>query len=308
MAYVASTVRTLLLQLGPVAFAALVCVVDIGCGAKKDTKKSDDDSSEDSNDSDSSEKKKKKHKKPATSAEASSGSASRHPYFDEAGRQGKCEFVKYEGTGNGKKALFKMTPPAGSKKADYVQAWLFYYDKSGKHLSRYPHSTSMKPEPQALGQEGDKIPKDTATIECELTRITFDDKTFWFNANLVRNEEDRPKGGYPESELKTHTGEKVAVEVIDAKAGKVKLKNLGDKPIESLEVELIPFKADGSHGWFPDFSVPVKIKPGETVEATVKLSNPVGEFKTIEGTAPEVRYEDGSKFINHNLSGFDLPG
>ena len=298
-----------LVKLGPLVIAAIISSQVFGCGAKKEAAK-DDESSQDDDDSSSKKSKKSKKSKPkaSASAEASSSPKSRHPYFDEAGRQGKCEFVKYEGEGKDRKALFSMTPPAGGKKVDYVQAWLFYYDKSGKHLSRYPHSTSMKGAPQPLGQEGDKIPKDTATIECEITRITFEDKTFWFNANLVRNEEDRPKGGYPESELKTHTGERVAVEVVDGKAGKVKLKNLGDKPIESLEVELIPFKADGSHGWFPDFNVPVKIKPGETVEATIKLSNPITEWKTIEGTAPEVRYEGGTKFINHNLSGFDLPG
>ncbi len=282
-----------LVKLGPVAMATMFLTLTAACGSKKVTKSTDDD---------------EPSAKPKSSASAASGAPkSRHPYFDEAGRQGKCEFVKFEGAGKDRKAMFQLTPPAGGKKVDYVQTWLFYYDKAGKHLQRYPHATSMKSEPQALGQEGDKIPKETATIECEITRITFEDKSWWFNANLVRNEEDRPKGGYPESELRTHVGEKVSVEVVDAKAGKVKLKNLGDKPVTSVAIDLIPFMADGSHGWFPDFNVEAKMKPGESVEATMHLSNPLPEYKTIEGTAPEVHYEDGSKFINHNLSGFDLP-
>jgi hypothetical protein len=229
-----------------------------------------------------------------------------HAYFDEAGRQGRCEFVKFEGRGKDRKVLFKITPPAG-KEVKNLQTWLFYYDKEGKHLERYPHATFPNGENQALGEDGDQIPKGTATVECEITRIAFADQSFWFNANLVRNEEDRPKGGYPESELKTHVGEKVSVEVLDAKAGKLRLKNLSDKPVSSVSVDLIPFKADGTHGWFPDGHVTAEMKPGESVEATMRISGTLPEYTTIEATAPEVRFEDGTTFINHNLSGFELP-
>jgi hypothetical protein len=226
------------------------------------------------------------------------------PFFVSVdGRQGKCEFLKYEGDGKKRKAMFKITPPPG-KEVSSVQTWEFYYDKSGKHLSRYPHATAIYGESQALGHEGDSIPKDTDVIECEVSRMNFKDETMWFNENLVPDS-GRPKGGVPDADLKAKSGEKVEVEIVDGKAGKVKLKNVSDKPVKSADINLLyrmpkgaPRKTEYRSDWLRD----TPIKPGATVEYTLKLKDAPSEFASVEGYAPTVRFEDSSEFNNPNLS------
>jgi hypothetical protein len=243
---------------------------------------------------------------PAASADAAPKAEAPVPkpaFVTEAGTQGTCEFVEFEGTGSERKAMFKITPPPG-KEVSTVQTWEFYYDESGKYLERYPHATFLEGDRQALGYEGDQIPKDTAVVECVISRITFKDDTTWFNENLVPDDADRPMGGVPEADLQARSGEKVEVEVVDAKAGKVKLKNVADKAVKSVSVDLLYRLPDGKTAnrsdWFE-----VAIAPGATVEHDVKLGDqPVPEFKTVEGYAPRVRFEDGSEFSNANLKSF----
>jgi hypothetical protein len=249
--------------------------------------------------------------KPSASAASATAVPQAHPWINETGRGGaKCEFTKWGENGSKKKsAMFKLSGPPG-KEVSNLQTWEFYYDKDGKQLDSYPHSTFIDadtPE-QALGEAGDKIPKDTATAECEITRISFKDKTFWFNGNLVPLSHNRPKGGISADVLKASSGEKVTVEVLDAKKGHVKLKNVSDKEVKSVEVDLIYFKEDGTHDYKTDFSVDAALKPGETAEKDVKLGDDkLPEFKSAEAYAPQVHFADDSSWENRNLSGFELP-
>lgn len=167
--------------------------------------------------------------------------------------------------------MFKITPRS-KKEISSVQTWLFYYDKSGKHLSRYPHATSAENEAQRLGSTGDSIAKGTDVVECEVTRITYKDETRWFNANLVTDSADRPKGGATDAYLKEHSGEKVEVEVVDAKEGKVKLKNVSDKETKRITIELVYVKKKGHET--REASTELAIKPGKTKEYTMKLDKP----------------------------------
>ena len=249
--------------------------------------------------------------KASASAAAASAPAGDHDWINETGRGGaKCEFTKWGENYDKKKiAMFKLTAPPG-KEVDSLQTWEFYYDKDGKFLDRYPHSTFIdkdKPE-QGLGESGDKIPKDTATVECEISRITFKDKTFWFNGNLVPDSPNRPKGGVPDDVLKTESGQKVTVEVLDPKKGHVKLKNISDKEVKGLNVVVVYVKKDGGYETKSDYGVDADIKAGETVEKDLKIdTEKLPEFKSAEGYAPEVRFSDDSRWENHNLTGFNLP-
>jgi uncharacterized cupredoxin-like copper-binding protein len=217
------------------------------------------------------------------------------------GRLGKCEFVGFEGTGKDRKAMFKITPPAG-KEVETVQTWEFYYDKSGKFLKRYPASTFIEAGPQKLGYTGDDIPKETDTVECELTTFWYKDKSVWFNENIVLDGEDRPKGGIPDAELKKHAGEKVEIELVDVKAGKVKLKNVADKPTKELDVNVLYRLADGKTK-YESKSVDVEIAPGATVEQVVELKEVPADLKSAEAYAPWVKFADDTEFTNRNLSG-----
>ena len=217
------------------------------------------------------------------------------------GRLGKCEFVAFEGTGKARKAMFKITPPPG-KDVSTVQTWEFYYDKTGKFLKRYPASTFIEAGPQSLGYTGDDIPKGTDVVECELTTFWYKDKSNWFNENIVIDDEDRPKGGIPDAELKAHAGEKVEIEVVDGKAGKVKLKNVSDKPVKELDVNVLYRLADGKTK-YESKSVEVEIAPGATVEQVVELKEVPADLKSVEAYAPWIKFADDTTFKNRNLSG-----
>jgi hypothetical protein len=246
----------------------------------------------------------------ATASAKAPARPARPAWVNEAGRQGKCEFQKWEGEGKERKAMFKVSGPAG-KEVDSLQTWLFYYDKDGKFIDRYPHATFISGDGSSdvrrLGQTGDDIYKGTETVECEITRLTFKDKTHWWNENLIPETGDRPKGGVTDTELKAHSGEKVEVEVVDGKTGKVKLRNTSGKEVKSVSVEMIFFKADKSKDDYVSEWLEGPLKPGEVVEKQLKIDKP-HDFATVEAYAPEVRFSDDSEFSNKNLEGFNRPG
>jgi hypothetical protein len=232
--------------------------------------------------------------------------ASDRPWVDEAGRQAKCEFVKWEGAGKDRKAMFQITP-VSKKKISSVQTWEFYYDKSGKYLDRYPHATSVEKEPQALGADGNDIKAGTDTVECEVTRITYEDETRWFNANLIPDDTNRPKGGVTDDFLKEHSGEKVEIEVVDAKKGKLKLHNISDKETKRISIELVYVKKEG-HETREAYSTELAIKPGKTKEYTMELDKPPpDDFKSADASAPTVVFDDDTTFLNLNLRSFERP-
>ncbi len=226
--------------------------------------------------------------------------------MNEAGRQGKCEFVRWDGTGKSRKAIFDLKGPLG-KEIDSMQTWQFYYDKNGKEVDSYPFPATPGKEPQPLGQVGDHIDASTDVVECEITNIQYKDHGFWMNGNLVPRNHERPKGGYTEADLKSHAGEKVEVEILDAKAGRVKLKNVCDKEVQHLEIDILYFKADGSHDYKNDY-VDVSIKPGDSAEQQIHLAGePIGAFTSAEGSVPEVRFDDHTEWKNRNLEAFERP-
>ena len=265
--------------------AALLAVLTVGC---------------DNKDSGSTGAKGSAAPSGSAAAATAKGGKKKNPAVNEAGRKGECKFVKYEGAGKDRKAMFSVKID-DKRKVDGYQTWLFYYDKDGKYLERYPHATFPQGEMQGLGYDGDKIPKGTETIECEITRVSFEDKSVWFNENLVPNTPQRPKGGFTADVLKGHSGEKVEVEVLDAKKGKVKLTNVGDKETKDVEVVLMYFDDKGDHQDRRE-DLEIVIKPGASVEKEIKLgTEPLPTFKSVEGAAPEVEFADDSKFVNENL-------
>lgn len=260
----------------------------VAAGCKKDPPKESAEPAKSDKDKDEAPKKEKKKEKPA--------------FVNEAGRLATCEFVEWKGTGKDKRAYFKIKAPK-DKKISSVQTWIFYYDKAGKYLSRYPHATSVDEGNQGLGAEGTSIAKGTDVAECEITRINYDDGTKWINANLLPDD-NRPKGGVTAAYLKEHSGEKVEVEIVDAKTGKLKLKNISDKTVKSMKVEIDYLKEKG-HESRGDY-VTLAIKPGETVEHTLKLDKPPPDpFKSAEAYAPSVTFDDDTKFVNKNLDSFE---
>jgi hypothetical protein len=216
--------------------------------------------------------------------------------------------VKWGSDQGKRRAVFKLTMPVGREdESDNIQTWQFYYDKDGKELERYPHALffeKAKPE-QALGESGDRIPKGTASVECEVSRISFRNKTFWFNANLEQNMNKRPRGGY--TNLAELTGERLHVDVIDAKKAHVRLRNVSQREIKKADIELIYFKADGDHDTKLTWNVEVALKPGATAERDLAVTDAPAEFKSIEGSAPKVVFSDDSEWENRNLSGYALP-
>jgi hypothetical protein len=236
----------------------------------------------------------------ATASAAASGYKPRYPYYLEAGRGGKCEFLGWEGAGKDRKSSFKVTL-LEDKPTRYTQTWQFYYDASGKLLDIYPSATPFKNKPDRLGFSGEKIPKGTDTVECEITKVQFDTKTFWFNGNLDPYAAPRPKGGFTDADLKAHSGEKVTVEIVDEKALKVKLSNVGDKAVKATSVSVTAFLADGKVKCASARSVEKPIEPGASIEATLELYNPLPDHQRLEATAPEVKLADGTTFKNRNL-------
>jgi hypothetical protein len=151
-----------------------------------------------------------------------------------------------------------------------VQTWPFYYDDKGELLDLYPSSVDIRDKPQALGYRADKIPKKTATLECEVTGIYYKDGTEWFNENLFISMR-RPLHGFTEAELATHTGERIAVSAVDPRSGRVTLENLTDEDVKSCTVNVFWFRADGSsdHGF--DNLFPCVIPAKKKITAKLKL-------------------------------------
>lgn len=235
------------------------------------------------------------------------------PIDDEAGRKVETKFVKMEGTGDDAMPVFAIANKSG-KRMKSAQTWIFYYDKDGKYLDRYPHSIirDVKDGDTAevpLGRKKKEINKEATTYEVELSRIDFDDGSNWYNDDLVPNSPSRPKGGVPADELKAHTGEKVTVDVYALDSLKVRLKNASDKEVKRCEVMLYYWdgknkrKLDTISAGLDD----VGLKPGETRDFTLEVEDykVPPEAKIVAGTVPTVTFADGTKFENRKLRSFE---
>ena len=255
---------------------------------------------------------------PVDAAAAPPAAAAKHITKDEAGRGGYgCTFAGFRGNGADKSAWFKITMPDGkAAQASSFQSWVFYYDAKGAQAKRYPHATGYEGEPEkALGVSGPDVAKlEKTTVECEITSVKFKDHTYWMNDNIVPCCSDRPKGGLSDDQLKGQAGEQVAVEVLDGKTGKLKLTNLSDKPIKMVGVKVFHFHDDATYA-SADQNVEVALAPKASVEKTVELTGPdtdLAEVKAtaataLEATAPNVTYDDGTKWSNGNLQNVPQP-
>ena len=246
------------------------------------------------------------------SAKAKPDGTSR-PWVNEGGRQGKCTFVGWRGTGDNRKSMFKLDLPAG-KKADHVQTWQFYYDATGKQIDEYPSATdptSGDDGVQDLGQSGHSIKTGVDSVECEITQIGFTDGTYWWNENLMTSSMRRPKGGFPDSMLRDHVGEKVQVVSIDADKLKVTLHNLTNRPVRSVDVELLCWKKDDEgkdDSVTTDDTIDVELGPNATLTTDVEIrSSKFDHCKLTEGAVSEVTYADNTLFINRNLEASARP-
>lgn len=231
------------------------------------------------------------------------------PWADEAGRQGKCIFTGWKGTGDDKKSMFRLELPPG-KTAEHIQTWQFYYDASGKQLDEYPSATTPSfgddAGVQDLGASGHRIKDEVDTVECEITEIRFKDGTAWWNKNLMASGLRRPKGGFPASMLRDHAGERVAVVSVDPKNEKVTLKNLTDRPVHQVNVELICWK--GKEHEYDDHWTDVVLAGNATITTKVEVRwSKLEGCDFIEGAVSRVEYADDSVFRNLNLEGSARP-
>lgn len=227
----------------------------------------------------------------------------------EIGRGGwGCKHVDFAGEERLRRATFEIEiGPPGSARA--VQAWIFYYDEAGRLLEQAPEIVAPAGSgPVPLGPAGPKIPDKTAEIECEIAWVADGKGGVWMNANLAPAEPVRPRGGFTRAELEAHAGERVRVEVLDPKSARVRVTNVGDKKVETMEVDLVYFRADGTHETRSDYTVRASVDPGASAEVDVGVgADPIAPFVRVVATAPEVSFGDGTKFTNKNLSGFELP-
>ncbi len=227
----------------------------------------------------------------------------------EIGRGGAvCKHVDFQGEGRQRRATFEIDLGARPD-ARSAQAWIFYYDEAGRLLERAPELLApVAAGTVPLGNAGSKIPDGTAEIECEIAWVVDGKGGVFMNANLAPAEPARPRGGFTQAELEAHAGEKVGVEVLDPKAARARVKNLSSKKVETMEIDLVYFRADGTHETRSDYTVRASLDPGASAEIDVGVgSDPIAPFVRVVATAPEVTFADGTTFTNKNLSGFELP-
>jgi hypothetical protein len=238
-----------------------------------------------------------------------SSAAAPRPWVDEAGRRGSCTFAGWTQKDGEKRSLFKIVLPPGHE-VDGIQTWQFYYDAEGKQIHDYPSATSPRfgdDGVQDLGSTGSSIPKETATVECEITRITYKDGTVWWNENLMVSSNKRPQGGFGPSVLKEHSGEKIAVvSELDPKSMTVGLKNLGDRTTKRVRIDTICWKKDDrdyDHDWSE-----VAIPAGETRTVKVGINaNDVVRCELLETAVSSVEWADDTEWTNRNLDSYARP-
>ena len=159
-------------------------------------------------------------------------------------------------------------------------------------------TTTRQDAGQEPRQARDVMTKDVATVECEITRITYKDGTVWWNENLMVSSNRRPKGGFSPAVLKEHTGEKIAVVgELDVKTMTVELKNLGDRTTKRVRVDTLCWKKDDrdyDHDW-ADVAIPA----GESRavhQFEVDLTGFLGDF------FPQAGVKNGEPFVMHEVS------
>jgi hypothetical protein len=222
----------------------------------------------------------------------------------------ECAFARFEGEGKDRKTVFKLKN-LGDRKAERAQSWLYYYDKADKQVRRYPHAffTGLEAgatEEQALGFSGESIPKETAAVECEVTEVTWSDKTKWANANLSSDAIDRPRGGFSHAQLMEREGEPVTATWNGKAAGPpvFGLKNTGARPLTVKVVWVYQYDAAGKQLERSVSNVSIDLEVGAETEAKLGPKALKPGAKHVEAVVPEVRFRDGKKELwrNDNLA------
>jgi hypothetical protein len=222
----------------------------------------------------------------------------------------ECGFVKFDGEGKDRKTVFKLRN-LGDRVPDGAQSWIYYYDKTDRLLSRYPHRffTSLAPgatEEQALGHTGTSIPKDAVTAECEISEVDWKDKTEWANANLSSDGIERPRGGFSHEQLLEREGERVTAIWTGKTAERpvLALKNVSGRPLTAKVVWVYQYDGAGKQLEKSVSNVSIDLEPGAQVEQELGPKGLKAGTKHVEAVASEVRFRDGKQetWRNDNLA------
>jgi hypothetical protein len=196
------------------------------------------------------------------------------------------------------------------------QTWIFYYDAKKKKVDSYPHSLGEsffldpgETKEKRLGQNVGKIPKETSFIDGEVSSAKVGDRE-WRNENLVELN-SRPQGGLDAQELADRAGERVIVDVYTLGGKRVRLTNVSDHPVKSVDLRFHYGDAKGEFDsqWFYWQKIDGGLAPGKSIDLVAKASNdratpptPARAQKVV-AFATEVEFSDGTPtFRNANLS------
>lgn len=197
------------------------------------------------------------------------------------------------------------------KRVAVRQTWVFYYDGQKKYLSAYPHALGglelapgeTKEEP--LGERLQKLAKETVFLEGEVSRATVDG-TDWENPNLVPLSGGRPQGGFTAQQLADMAGERVIVDVYDLTSKKVRLTNVTDRTVTSVDVRMMVAndKKDLDASMMKTVSPPGGIAPGQSIDVTLvpyHEDKPKPGLVRVVAFAHEVKFADGPPFRSYTL-------
>ncbi len=222
----------------------------------------------------------------------------------------ECGFLRIEGEGKDRRTVFKLKN-LGDRAAEGAQSWIYYYDKAGRRLARYPHRffTSLAAgaaEEQALGHTGARIPKDMAAAECEISEVDWKDKTEWANANLASDGIERPRGGLTHDQLAEREGERVAATWTGkvAEGPVLALQNVSARPLTAKVVWIYQYDEAGKPLKRSVANVAIDLEPGARVEQGIGPKALEPGVKHVEAAIPEVRFRDGKQetWRNDNLA------
>jgi hypothetical protein len=189
-------------------------------------------------------------------------------------------------------------------------AWASYYDAAGTRVDSYCAFPAVELGPKEtkqgrMGREKGTEPKNAKIIEGEVS-VAMVGGVSWQNDNLAGNRASRPVGGFDLKTLEARAGERVTVDVYSTDAQRVRLTNVGDRPVK--EVRTTVFRKEASGHWyrneFGHIVLEKPLAPRAVVDA--KLEMPDYELERpdivdVEARAHEVTFTDGTKFSNANL-------
>jgi len=221
-------------------------------------------------------------------------------------------------SGSGKERSFRFTLTNDSSKTiDWAQAWVYYYDASGKCVGRYPHSITPRvkagaSKELALGHKGKRLKSDAVTADVEVTAVKWAGGKRWDNENLVQNVRDRTPGGLSHKELMAHEGDKV-VGRWTGERGKddkpiFQLTNISSKALTIKTLWVYYYGADGKVLSRDVANVSLELAAGATIEheAGSEKAKMKDGVKHIEPSVSKVKVS-GAVWENRNLADHDRP-